>query len=145
MRELGGSGVDTSPIRNKPVILAVDPDAEQQAFIVSSLSDRFQVIPVRTIQEAIARLPDLRPTFVLLELDAPDGDGIRFIRYLRTEVNLPAADLPLVVCVTHRGGVRDKVAALQAGASDFLVKPFTPEMLKLKIALLALGRRISSL
>ena len=81
------------------------------------------------IADALKFADQLMPDGVLLDLRLPDGDGLSVLRELRGR----DPDLPVVVMTAH-GSVALAVEAMQAGASDFLVKPFAPERLTVTVA-----------
>jgi two-component system KDP operon response regulator KdpE len=85
----------------------------------------------RGIVEAGTRKPDL----VILDLGLPDGDGMDLIRSVRAWSNLP------IIVLSARAGERDKVAALDAGADDYLDKPFGVDELVARVRV-ALRRRM---
>jgi DNA-binding response OmpR family regulator len=74
---------------------------------------------VRTIAEAVAAVEDIPPAMVLLDLGLPDGDGVDLCRQLR--VLVPDA---VIVVLTARSEEIDIVVGLDAGADDYVVKPF---------------------
>src|SRR5262245_61878121 len=71
-------------------------------------------------QDGIAQTSSRNPDLVLLDLGLPDKDGIHIIRELRTWTQIP------IVVVSARGQERDKIEALDAGADDYVSKPFAP-------------------
>src|SRR5262249_24913155 len=71
-----------------------------------------------SVAEAIAAITRVRPAVILLDLGLPDGDGITVLR------RLPADARPPLIVLSARGQEGDKVAALDAGAEDYLTKPF---------------------
>jgi two-component system, repressor protein LuxO len=81
------------------------------------------------IADALKFADQAMPDGVLLDLRLPDGDGLSVLRELRGR----DPDLPVVVMTAH-GSVTLAVEAMQAGASDFLVKPFAPERLTVTVA-----------
>ena len=103
----------------KPLILVVEDDPQIRRFLRATLTAegyQFQEAPTagEGIAQAAARLPDL----VLLDLGLPDRDGLDVIREIRQWSQLP------VVVLSARGQERDKIAALDLGADDFVAKPF---------------------
>jgi two-component system KDP operon response regulator KdpE len=78
----------------------------------------FQVASAGTAAEALAAHADWRPDLVLLDLGLPDADGLEVIKQIRETTDTP------IVVLSARGAERDKVAALDLGADDFLTKPF---------------------
>lgn len=102
-----------------PLVLVVEDERQIRRFMRSALeSEHCRVIESDSagagLQEAAARKPDL----VLLDLGLPDLDGVDFIRGLRSWSQAP------VIIVSARAGERDKIHALDAGADDYLTKPF---------------------
>jgi two-component system KDP operon response regulator KdpE len=77
--------------------------------------------------EAIAEAVSLQPDLFILDLGLPDMDGADIINKLRTWTNSP------VIVVSARGEVRDKIAALDAGADDYLSKPFSVDELMARV------------
>jgi two-component system phosphate regulon response regulator PhoB len=79
---------------------------------------------------------------VLLDLGLPDGDGLEVCRVLRQR---PGQPQPLVLMLTGRDSRDDKLAGLEGGADDYVVKPFDPELLQARIrALLRRSGRVAS-
>lgn len=85
--------------------------------------------------EGLTRFVQWHPDAVLLDLGLPDMDGVAFIREVRTHSSTP------IVVLSAREAERDKVAALDAGADDYLAKPFGLEELRarIRVALRHLG------
>ena len=106
--------------RGRPTaVLIVDPDIEGGRRLAAALAPRAVVVvgSARAAFEAIrVRMPDL----IVAELTLPDMSGIEFIARVH---DAPATRNVLLLVATQRGSVRDKIAAFQAGADDYLVKP----------------------
>jgi two-component system KDP operon response regulator KdpE len=95
------------------------------------LREGFQVRTASTAREGMVESGSHRPDFIVLDLGLPDLDGKEFIRELRQWSDTP------VLVLSARGAEEEKVLALDAGADDFLVKPFgVPELLARLRALL---------
>lgn len=100
-------------------ILVVDDDAHVRRFLRTVLAGHgHPVIEASSVAEAIATAIAETPDVILLDLGLPDGDGLQVVRALR-----PASRVPIIV-LSARGQEGDKVAALDAGADDYLTKPF---------------------
>jgi two-component system, OmpR family, KDP operon response regulator KdpE len=100
-------------------ILVVDDDRQLRRFLKTTLSGHgHTVAEAGTIAEAVATIARIRPAIVLLDLGLPDGDGLTLLR------TVAPADRPPVIVLSARGQEGDKVAALDAGAEDYLTKPF---------------------
>lgn len=120
----------------EPVVLVVEDEAPIRRFLVSGLAAHgFQ--PVEAASAAAARMAatSRRPDAILLDLGLPDRDGLDLLRELRAWY-----DRPLII-LSARGREDDKVAGLDAGADDYLAKPFgLPELLaRLRAALRRAG------
>jgi len=84
----------------------------------------FDVTEAGSGEEALGVLSESPPDLVVLDLGLPGIDGIETIRYLRTFSTVP------VLVLTVRDGLADKIAALESGADDYVLKPFEPEELR---------------
>ena len=106
-------------------VLVVEDEVEIRRFIRLSLqAEALEVSEADTVQRGLIEAGTRRPDLVVLDLGLPDGDGIDFIRGLRTWSEIP------VIVLSARTMEADKIAALDAGADDYLVKPFgTGELL----------------
>lgn len=127
------------PARSALSVLFVDPDTSFAERLASVLRGRCVVAVVPTAQAAMAAMMVRMPTLVVTELDLPDRSGIELLAALRES---PATRNILLLVVTSRTGVRDKVAAFQAGADDYLVKPIEPHRFETHVQLLSKFRQI---
>jgi len=105
-------------------VLIVDPDVASARQLVSTVSRTHSVTIVGTAAAAYAAIGEHMPTLVVTELDLPDASGLDLLTMLHAH---PASRDVLLMVFSLRGAVRDKIAAFQAGADDFLVKPVHPE------------------
>jgi two-component system KDP operon response regulator KdpE len=100
-------------------ILVIDDDPHVRRFLRAALTGHGHAVQeAATVAEALAELERRPPSVVLLDLGLPDGDGLAVLRALRPESRVP------VIVLSARGQEGDKVAALDAGADDYLTKPF---------------------
>ena len=106
-------------------VLVVEDEAEVRRFIRLALqAESLDVAEADGVQRGLIEAGTRRPDLVVLDLGLPDGDGIDFIRGLRAWSQIP------VIVLSARTKETDKIAALDAGADDYLVKPFgTGELL----------------
>ncbi|HEY1573224.1 MAG TPA: response regulator transcription factor [Pseudonocardiaceae bacterium] len=112
-------------------ILLVEDDPAVQAALVHALTDRgFAVEPLGTAVDALRAVADRVPDIVILDLGLPDLDGAAALRMLRGVTNVP------VIIATARGDERSVVDLLNAGADDYVVKPFSSEQLVARITAL---------
>jgi two-component system KDP operon response regulator KdpE len=106
-------------------VLVVEDEVEIRRFIRLSLqAEALDVSEADSVHRGLIEVGTRRPDLVVLDLGLPDGDGIDFIRSLRTWSEIP------IIVLSARTMEADKIAALDAGADDYLVKPFgTGELL----------------
>jgi two-component system KDP operon response regulator KdpE len=103
-----------------PRILVVEDEAEIRRFVRLSLErDGFEVYEADGVERGLIEAGTRRPELVVLDLGLPDGDGVDLIRDLRGWSDVP------VLVLSARSGEEDKIEALDAGADDYLVKPFS--------------------
>jgi len=103
---------------NLPRILVVDDERPIRRFLNASLSGIYTVIEAASGEEAIKSVTVERPDLMILDLGLPDMDGIEVTRRLREWSQIP------IIVVSVREQENDKIAALDAGADDYLTKPF---------------------
>ncbi len=102
-----------------PVVLVIEDEPNIRRFVRMSLeAEGCQVYETDSMQRGLIAAGTRRPDMVVLDLGLPDGDGVDFIRDLRTW-----SDVPIIV-LSARTTETDKVGALDAGADDYLTKPF---------------------
>ncbi len=100
-------------------ILVVEDEAEIRRFVRLALeSEGHEVHEAEGLKRGLIEAGTRRPDLLVLDLGLPDGDGIELIRALRGWSTAP------VIVLSARSGEADKIAALDAGADDYLVKPF---------------------
>jgi len=115
-----------------PTALLVEDDPQIRRFLRATLpAHGIRLLEAATGADGLAQAATRTPEVVLLDLGLPDLDGIEFIRRLREWSSTP------IIVLSARGLERDKVAALDAGADDYLTKPFGVEELlaRLRVAL----------
>ena len=116
----------------EPLVLVVEDDPPILRFLRISLTNHgFRYAEASTGRDALARVGELRPDIVILDLGLPDRDGIGVLRELRSFSSVP------VVVLSARDRELDKVVALDSGADDYLSKPFGVSELiaRLRVAL----------
>ena len=110
----------------------VDDDASITAFLKRALAyEGYQVETAADGAAALAAARDNPPDLVILDVMLPGLDGVEVLRRLRAG-EPEAGSLPILM-LTARDGVSDRVAGLDAGADDYLVKPFALEELTARI------------
>jgi two-component system KDP operon response regulator KdpE len=123
-----------------PLVLVVEDEPELQRILRLTLAaNGMRHMDARTAGEALNRVRHQRPDIIIADLGLPGGDGIQVIREARKLTTAP------ILVLSARSQERDKVAALDAGADDYLTKPFsTAELLaRLRVALRHVATRIT--
>ncbi len=102
-----------------PLVLSVDDEPNIRRLLRAALTTHgYRSIECGSASDAWRFLKARNPDLLLLDLGLPDGDGVDFARQMR-----PWSAIPIIV-ISGRGGTRDIAEALDAGADDYLVKPF---------------------
>ena len=109
---------------NKSLILVVEDDTSVRNLITTTLkAHEYRYLTAPDGQSAILEASSHNPDIVLLDLGLPDMDGIEIIKKIRTWSNMP------IIVISARSEDTDKIDALDAGADDYLTKPFSVEEL----------------
>ena len=109
---------------SKPLILVVEDDVPVRNLITITLKTHgYRYLTAGTGDGAVIETSSHNPDVVLLDLGLPDMDGVDVIRKIRTWSNLP------IIVISARSEDTDKIDALDAGADDYLTKPFSVEEL----------------
>ncbi|MEN6585358.1 MAG: two-component system response regulator KdpE [Sulfuricella sp.] len=102
-----------------PTVIIVEDEKQIRRFVRDALeTEGFHVFEAETVRQGLVEAGTRKPDLVILDLGLPDRDGIEFIRDLRSW-----SEVPLIV-LSARTNETDKIAALDAGADDYLTKPF---------------------
>jgi len=103
----------------KPLILIVEDDLQIRRFLRATLeAEGYHYHESVTASDGIVQAAARRPDLILLDLGLPDCDGLEVIREVRQSSQLP------IVILSARGREKDKIAALDLGADDYIEKPF---------------------
>ena len=116
---------------NKPLILVVEDDATVRNLITTTLkSNDYRYVTAPTGEAAITVATTQQPDIVFLDLGLPDLDGVEIIKRIRSWSQMP------IIVISARSEDADKVSALDAGADDYLTKPFsvTELLARLRVA-----------
>jgi two-component system KDP operon response regulator KdpE len=115
-----------------PLVLLVEDEPQMRRFIRASLgANGYRIVEATTAKEGQQLAASHNPELVLMDLGLPDADGIDLTQQLRAWTRVP------IIVISARGREDDKVTALDAGADDYLTKPFgVNELLaRLRVAL----------
>ena len=109
---------------NNPVVLVIEDDAPVRNLIITTLKTHdYRYLTAKNGAEAVMMASSHNPDVLFLDLGLPDMDGIDVIRQVRNWSNMP------VIVISARSDDADKIEALDAGADDYLTKPFSVEEL----------------
>jgi len=123
---------------NSATIIVIEDEAQIRRFLRTTLaSEGYKVIEAETGKQGLNEAATRKPDLIVLDLGLPDMDGVEVIKELRTWSSVP------VIILSARSQESDKISALDAGAGDYLVKPFgVGELLaRIRVAL----RHVSSI
>ncbi len=140
---MSGPAADAGPQPgpgNPPQVLVIEDEAAIRAFLRASLQAAgYRVVEAARGEDGLIHAASYLPDVIVLDLGLPDVDGLAVTRRLREWSTIP------IVVLSARGQEKDKVAALDAGADDYLTKPFgMPELLaRLRVALRHAARAAS--
>src|SRR5262249_47669091 len=111
--------------RMNPVALIIDDEVQIRRLLrVAVEGDGYKALEAKTGQEGLTEIANRRPDIILLDLGLPDMEGLAVLKRLREWSETP------VVVLTVRDDESEKIGALDAGAEDYVTKPFsTPELL----------------
>jgi len=105
---------------SSPVVLLVEDEAQIRRFVRSALEgDGCRVAETETMRQGLIEAGTRKPDLVILDLGLPDGDGVQFVEGLRAWSAIP------VIILSARTTEHDKIEVLDAGADDYLTKPFS--------------------
>ena len=134
---LPGDGVcspvlpEKRPTQNRQKILVVDDNADMRAYVTHLLAEVYDVHTAPDGAEAIEAARRLRPALILTDAMMPGLDGFGLLRAIRNHPEL--RDTP-VIMLSARAGEEARVEGLDAGADDYLVKPFTAREMLARVA-----------
>ncbi len=123
-------GADGEIPAERPVVLVVDDNADVRRYVVDLLSDRYDVLTATDGAAGLEVAFAARPDLVLTDVMMPVLDGFGLLAALRDD---PRTVGTPVVMLSARGGNADASEGLEAGADDYLVKPFTARELRARI------------
>jgi len=113
---------------NSATVLIVDDEPQIRRVLLTTLSSQgYTVIEARSGEEALEKIRAGRADLVLLDVNLPEMSGLDTCREIRRTMDVP------IIMLTVRNSERDKVQALDAGADDYVVKPFGADELMARI------------
>ena len=127
-----GGGHALTPTGLEPLVLLVEDEPQMRRFLRAALTGHgYRLVEAETGAAGLTEAATRNPEVILLDLGLPDLDGLEVTRRLREWAQTP------IIVISARGQEKDKVAALDAGADDYLTKPFGVQELlaRLRVAL----------
>ncbi|MGA7596214.1 MAG: response regulator [Gallionella sp.] len=101
-------------------IIVIEDEAQIRRFLRTSLaSEGYQIVEAETGRQGLSEAATRKPDLIILDLGLPDMDGVEVVKGVRAWSSVP------VIILSARAQERDKISALDAGADDYLVKPFS--------------------
>lgn len=103
-----------------PCVLVVEDEPQIRRFVRGALEEEgCRVIESGTMTQGLVEATTRKPSLIILDLGLPDGDGLRFVEDMRTWSTVP------ILILSARSTENDKIDVLDAGADDYLTKPFS--------------------
>lgn len=120
--------MDNSYLKSKKIML-VDDTPDLLKMVVSILEDDgfHNIVTAITMQQGISAAKKEKPDLAILDVMLPDGDGFSLMQRLRTFTDVP------IIFLTAKDEAADKLAGLGLGADDYIIKPFLPQELLLRV------------
>ena len=115
-------------------VLVVEGNPAAQEQIRAALGEYYTLSFANGQKDALVALHSALPDLLVTELDLADGDGLDLCSQVRAQVRMQR--LPIMV-LTNRATIQDKVAGFQAGADDYVVKPFDRRLFHARLRLLS--------
>jgi len=121
------------------VVLVVEDEPQIRRFVRTALEEEgCRVIEAGTMTQGLVEASTRKPALIVLDLGLPDGDGLRFVEDLRTWSAVP------ILILSARSTENDKIDVLDAGADDYLTKPFSIGELLARVRALLRRARIAA-
>ena len=120
-----------TPEEPGPCIVVADDNADMRDYLRRLLQTQYHVVAVENGERAIQLTQQLRPALLLTDVMMPGVDGFGILQAIRSD---PAVSHTPVILLSARAGEESRIEGLQAGADDYLVKPFTARELAARVA-----------
>ncbi len=120
----------TTVSRERAVVVVADDNADMREYLSHLLRPEYDVVAVESGKRAVEAARRLRPALLLTDVMMPEMDGFSVLKEVRQDASL--AGMP-VILLSARAGEESRVEGLQAGADDYLIKPFTARELLARI------------
>jgi two-component system alkaline phosphatase synthesis response regulator PhoP len=128
----------TSSGRRPLLTLFVDADIVRPQALYPMLPTGTRVATVSSVQDALACIARQAPDLMVTDLDLPDGSGLELLNRVHRD---PRTRHTLLMVMTSRAGIKDRIAAFEAGADDYVVRPVDPERFAVHVQLVSRFRQ----
>lgn len=118
------------PISGRPYVLLADDNADMRAYLTRLLASRYEIVAVADGQAALRAARERRPDLIITDIMMPVLDGFGLLRAIRADRDL--SDVA-VIMLSARAGEDARIEGLEAGADDYLVKPFSARELAARV------------
>ena len=116
---------------NNPVVLVVEDDAEMLQFVAGILDKTYQVIPAVDGQDGLEKAGECQPDLIISDINMPRMDGWQMVEALKARAE--TSHIPIVL-LTANSSIDDRIRGAAQGVDDYLVKPFSTEYLRVRLA-----------
>lgn len=132
-------GVSLEAEKRQPTLLVIEDNVDIAHYMGALLENRYRLLFARDGKEGLAKAEEYMPDLILTDLMMPEMDGYELCRVIRASAVLN--HIPVII-VTARCEEKDRLMGLEAGADAYLIKPFSTDELKIRIAKLLEQRRM---
>lgn len=124
---------------DRPTVLIVEDNGEMRSFIASILSTKYRIVEAADGEEGWRVAQNEWPDLIVSDVMMPGIDGVELLRRVRRDENLYVVP---VILLTARTSIADQIEGTQAGADDYVTKPFSANFLKAKVDALIENRKM---
>jgi DNA-binding response OmpR family regulator len=111
-------------------LLCIDDTPEVQIMVRRTFANSAKVVSAETLSDGYLQLSQNNIDLILLDLNLPDGDGLQLFNKIHSEEKYE--NIPIII-LTSKGQIQDKIMGFHLGAEDYIVKPFDPAELKIRV------------
>ena len=115
----------------KKIIMVVDDTPSNLQYAMEVLSELYKVVPVKSGEAALSAIQKITPDLILLDIEMPEMDGFETISKIKS--NEKYAKIPVIFLTSHTDK-ENEIRGFNEGAVDFIMKPFVPEIMLVRIA-----------
>lgn len=119
------------PNTNRPVMLLVEDNSDVLAYLISSISNDYQILTAQNGQEGIEKAVKMLPDIIIMDVMMPEMDGFEALKVLKADSR--TQNIPIIM-LSAWANQKDRLKALKKGADDYLYKPFSSEELRARAA-----------